>query len=35
MPQLAPLISEKLGESMGLAALLYLEQYGVTYVGGS
>jgi hypothetical protein len=33
MPQLAPLIAEKMGESMGLAALLYLEQYGVTYVG--
>lgn len=33
MPQLAPLVAEKLGESMGLAALLNLEEYGVTFVG--
>ena len=33
MPALAPLISEKMGESMGLAALLNLEEYGVTFVG--
>ena len=33
MPQLAPLISDTLGESMGLAHLLNLNEFGVTYIG--